>query len=104
MTRGGWTGSLPRGHIMSIFVNEWENPIMRSFDITPRINVAVSRTKMSLMDRKLRNKQKGLTMVEYAVAGSLIVLGAVLAFTALGEAVAEAINDITATINGTATN
>lgn len=37
---------------------------------------------------------QGLTMTEYAVAGSLVTLAAVVAFTALGEAIANAINEI----------
>lgn len=36
--------------------------------------------------------ERGLTMVEYAVAGSLVTLGCALAFTDLGTAIAEAIN------------
>lgn len=44
--------------------------------------------------------EEGLELSEYAVAGSLIVLGAVLAFTNLGTAIAGAITDITAEING----
>jgi len=42
----------------------------------------------------LRDEQ-GLTMVEYAVAGTLITLGAVAAFTRLGNAVATQINTMT---------
>jgi len=39
-------------------------------------------------------EEAGLTMVEYAVAGTLITLGAVVAFTALGGAVSGQINNI----------
>ena len=35
--------------------------------------------------------EEGLTMVEYAVAGGLITAGAVAAFTALGDKVADMI-------------
>lgn len=38
--------------------------------------------------------EEGLTMVEYAVAGSLVTLGCVLAFTNLGTAIAAAIQEI----------
>ncbi len=38
--------------------------------------------------------EEGLTMVEYAVAGTLITLAAVAAFTALGGAVSTKINAI----------
>jgi pilus assembly protein Flp/PilA len=38
--------------------------------------------------------EEGLTMVEYAVAGTLITLAAVAAFTALGTAVTTKINAI----------
>ncbi|MDD1622671.1 MAG: hypothetical protein LUQ11_14440 [Methylococcaceae bacterium] len=39
-------------------------------------------------------EESGLTMVEYAVAGSLICLAAVSAFTELGAAIAAAIRVI----------
>jgi pilus assembly protein Flp/PilA len=45
----------------------------------------------------LRDEQ-GLTMVEYAVAGTLICLAAVGAFRALGTQVANQINLITLTL------
>ncbi|MBY8159408.1 Flp family type IVb pilin [Vibrio fluvialis] len=43
--------------------------------------------------------EEGLTAVEYAVAGSLIALAVVTAFTNLGSAVGNAINDMTDVIN-----
>lgn len=50
---------------------------------------------------KLANKirafwqdEEGLTTVEYAVAGTLVALAVVTAFTDLGEAIAAAIQDI----------
>lgn len=43
----------------------------------------------------VKKKQRGLTTVEYAVAGVLIAIAVVAAFTALGLAVANAINLIT---------
>lgn len=42
--------------------------------------------------------EEGLELSEYAVAGSLIVLGAVLAFTTLGENIRDVINAIAAYI------
>ncbi|MBW4933054.1 Flp family type IVb pilin [Marinobacter sp. F4206] len=42
--------------------------------------------------------EEGLELSEYAVAGSLIVLGAVAAFTALGTEIGLAIDRITAEI------
>ena len=45
---------------------------------------------------KFIKDEEGLTMVEYAVAGSLVTLGAVTAFTNLGTAITTAINDIIA--------
>jgi len=42
--------------------------------------------------------EEGLELSEYAVAGSLIVLGAVLAFTTLGENIAKGINLIASKI------
>jgi pilus assembly protein Flp/PilA len=44
--------------------------------------------------------EEGLTMVEYAVAGTLITLAAVTAFTDLGRAVSTKIGDIVAALNG----
>jgi pilus assembly protein Flp/PilA len=44
--------------------------------------------------------EEGLTMVEYAVAGSLITLAAAAAFTALGSAVTTKIQAITAVLSG----
>ena len=40
--------------------------------------------------------EEGLTMVEYAVAGGLVTLGAVTAFTNLGTAIAGKIAEIIA--------
>jgi pilus assembly protein Flp/PilA len=44
--------------------------------------------------------EEGLTMVEYAVAGTLITLAAVTAFTNLGTAVSTKITSIVTTLNG----
>jgi len=38
--------------------------------------------------------EKGLTMVEYAIAGALVSIAAVTAFTNLGTAVAQRITDL----------
>ena len=43
--------------------------------------------------------EEGLTMVEYAIAGSLVGLACVLAFTNLGNAIAGAINSIITVLN-----
>lgn len=51
------------------------------------------------ISRFLRDEE-GLELSEYAVAGSLIVLGTVLAFTNLGTAIANAIGRITTAITG----
>lgn len=45
--------------------------------------------------------EEGLTIVEYAVAGGLITAAVVGAFTALGGAVEDKIEEITGAINGT---
>jgi len=45
--------------------------------------------------------EEGLELSEYAVAGSLIVLGAVLAFTTLGENIRDGINLIAGKIKTT---
>ncbi len=45
---------------------------------------------------KFIKDEEGLTMVEYAVAGSLVTLGAVMAFTNLGTAISDAIGDLIA--------
>jgi len=46
----------------------------------------------------LRDEQ-GLTMIEYAVAGGLITLGAVVAFTDLGTAVGTKITAVKGALN-----
>jgi pilus assembly protein Flp/PilA len=46
--------------------------------------------------------EEGLTMVEYAVAGTLITLAAVTAFTNLGTAVSNKIGLIVTTLGGAA--
>jgi len=46
----------------------------------------------------LRNEQ-GLTMIEYAVAGGLITLGAVVAFTDLGTAIGTKITSVKGALN-----
>ncbi len=43
--------------------------------------------------------EEGLTMIEYAVAGGLITLGAVIAFTDLGTAVGNKVTAIKNTLS-----
>lgn len=45
--------------------------------------------------------EEGLELSEYAVAGSLVVLGAVGAFTALGDTIPIEINKIVTALGGT---
>jgi pilus assembly protein Flp/PilA len=47
---------------------------------------------------KFIREEEGLTTVEYAVAGALIVVGLVASFTALGDAVMATIDLITAAL------
>jgi len=47
---------------------------------------------------KFLRDEDGLTMVEYAVAGGLITLGAVVAFQTLGTAVSTKISTIATTV------
>jgi pilus assembly protein Flp/PilA len=54
--------------------------------------------KTSVM--KFVKDEDGLTIVEYAVAGGLVTLGAVAAFIALGGSVSEAINCLDDAVNG----
>ncbi len=44
--------------------------------------------------------EDGLTMIEYAVAGGLVTLGAVLAFTNLGTAITTKVDSIATTVSG----
>jgi len=44
--------------------------------------------------------EEGLTMVEYAVAGSLVAVACVTAFTNLGTAIAAKIDSIRTAMNG----
>jgi pilus assembly protein Flp/PilA len=56
---------------------------------------------MNKMTAKLRTflrEEEGLTTVEYAIAGSLVGLAVVAAFTGLGTAVGGAITSITGVI------
>ena len=50
--------------------------------------------------KKFLRDEDGLTMVEYAVAGGLITLGAVAAFGDLGDAVGTKIDTIADTVDG----
>lgn len=49
---------------------------------------------------KFIKDEEGLTIVEYAVAGGLITLGAVVAFVTLGSNVASAINSLGCAVTG----
>ncbi|WHR51145.1 Flp family type IVb pilin [Vibrio furnissii] len=55
--------------------------------------------KFTKVVKEFWQDEEGLTAVEYAVAGSLIALAVVGAFTSLGDAVTGAINDITDVIS-----
>ena len=46
--------------------------------------------------------EDGLTMIEYAVAGGVIALGAAAAFSSLGDAVGTRIGELETTVDGTA--
>lgn len=72
-----------------------ESVIMKSPDMTQRSSIT---TKTMFKNLKLKKKQQGLTMVEYAVAGFLITVAAVTAFTTLGENVATVIEGIATTL------
>ena len=67
---------------------------MKNLEIIPRINVALTRAQMTLKD-----KQKGLTTVEYAVAGALVAATLVTAFTNLGDQVEIVIDGLTSAIS-----
>ena len=47
---------------------------------------------------KFLRDEEGLTTVEYAIAGALVGLAVVVAFTQLGDAVATNINDLEAAV------
>lgn len=47
---------------------------------------------------KFLRDEEGLTMIEYAVAGGLVTLGAVVAFTDLGTAVGTKVTAIKDTV------
>jgi pilus assembly protein Flp/PilA len=50
--------------------------------------------------RTLMKKEEGLTTVEYAIAGTLVALAVVTAFTALGGAVGTQIQSIVTVLGG----
>lgn len=52
----------------------------------------MSKIKQALMD--FIREEEGLTVVEYAIAGGLVSLGVVTAFTNLGTEVARIINGL----------
>jgi pilus assembly protein Flp/PilA len=58
---------------------------------------------MNKLTQKIRHflrDEEGLTMVEYAVAGSLVTVAAAAAFTSLGDAVASAITTMISKMGG----
>ena len=52
---------------------------------------------------KFLKDEEGLTAVEYAIAGALVVGGAVLAFQNLGDSVNAQINCLNDAVNGSVT-
>ncbi|MUT73082.1 Flp family type IVb pilin [Stutzerimonas frequens] len=50
---------------------------------------------------KFAKDEDGLTIVEYAVAGGLITVAVIVAFTNLGTAVKDTINDLIGALGGT---
>lgn len=46
------------------------------------------------------NDERGLTAVEYAIAGALVALAVVTAFGNLGQAVADRVQDMADCVNG----
>jgi pilus assembly protein Flp/PilA len=53
---------------------------------------------MKTLIKNFLNDEAGLSAVEYAVAGGLVILGLVAAFTGLGAAVAARINQLIAAL------
>ena len=51
--------------------------------------------------KRFFHKQSGLTIIEYAIAGALIVSGAAVAFNDLGDAIINSIEEITDILNPT---
>lgn len=62
-------------------------------------DMTIQAIKTSVM--KFVKDEEGLTIVEYAVAGGLITLGAVLAFVTLGTNVSAAITSLGCAVTGT---
>ena len=50
--------------------------------------------KVVEMMKNFWNEEEGLTMVEYALIGALVVVGAITAFTTLGKNVSTKVNSI----------
>ena len=59
------------------------------------MNVVLSKIKAFVQE------EDGLAAVEYAVIAALIAAGLILAFTNLGDAIRDTINELTTTIGGT---
>lgn len=58
----------------------------------------MSNIKQALMD--FIREEEGLTVVEYAIAGGLVGLGVVTAFTQLGQQVARIIGGLVTALTG----
>ena len=60
---------------------------------------------MSVKDKVLAflYEEEGLTTVEYAIAGALVAMGVVFAFTDLGEAISTSICKIVTQLGGSCT-
>lgn len=68
---------------------------MRNLTVSQRMYLALTRAHLAL-----QRKQKGLTTVEYAVAGALVAATLVAAFAALGNQVGNLVNTLTNAIGG----
>ena len=55
---------------------------------------------LSTMMKAFWQEESGLTMVEYAVAGTLVTLGAAVAFTNLGGAVTTQVGRLATCVGG----
>jgi pilus assembly protein Flp/PilA len=56
-------------------------------------------TQMKMLIVAFLKDEQGLTMVEYAIAGALVSIAAVTAFTSLGTAIATQISGLVTAVN-----
>jgi len=98
----GVAGGIPvfgKGGVAKAGEKEWRRAVAAGAGAA---GIETEERVMSVKQKVLAflREEEGLTTVEYAIGGGLVGLAVVLAFTDLGEAVADVIRDIIGAISG----